>query len=165
MEMEEQYTETTTQTEQTEETSEAKTEKKKTYAEALQEHKDKLKEIQAKIKELKSRNEKTEEEKAELKKLKATQSVLKLEKAKLQKKVDNAKQNAIIRAEGKKLAERKQAAINKVLEAEGLRTENGVKGLIALRRICTKYNVTNSKTLDSCLTYVNQNAPHLLGNG
>lgn len=163
--MEEQYMETTTQMEQTGKTSEAKTEKKKTYAEALQEHKDKLKEIQAKIKDLKSKNEKTEEEKAELKKLKATQSVLKLEKAKLQKKVDNAKQNAIIRAEGKKLAERKQAAINKVLEAEGLRTENGVKGLIALRRICTKYNVTGNKTLEKCLEYVKQNAAHLINNG
>lgn len=159
---EEQHTETAAQTE---ETTEAKTEKRKTYAEALQEHKDKLKEIQAKIKELNSKNEKTEEEKTELKKLKATQSELKLEKAKLQKKVDNAKQNAIIRAEGKKLAERKQVAINKVLDAEGLNTENGVKGLIALRRVCMKYNVTGNKTLDSCLSYVKQNAPHLLSNG
>lgn len=159
---EEQHTETAAQTE---EKAEVKTEKRKTNAEALQEAKDEIKSTQEKIKELQGNKEKTEEEKAELKKLKAELAVLKMEKAKLQKKVDNARNNAVIRAEGKKLAGLKQEAINKVLDAEGLNTENGVKGLIALRRVCMKYNVTGNKTLDSCLSYVKQNAPHLLSNG
>lgn len=159
---EEQYTETAAQTE---ETTEAKTEKRKTNAEALQEAKDEIKATQEKIKELQSNKDKSEEEKAELKNLKAKLSVLKVEKAKLQKKVDNARNNAVIRAEGKKLAGLKQEAINKVLDTEGLNTENGVKGLIALRRVCMKYNVTGNKTLESCLSYVKQNAPHLLSNG
>ena len=156
---EEQHTETAAQTE---ETTEAKTEKRKTNAEALQEAKDEIKATQEKIKELQSNKDKSEEEKAELKNLKAKLSVLKVEKAKLQKKVDNARNNAVIRAEGKKLAGLKQEAINKVLDTEGLNTENGVKGLIALRRVCMKYNVTGNKTLESCLSYVKQNAPHLL---
>lgn len=118
----------------TEET-ESKNEKKKTNAEMLDEIKTKLKDIQKKIKALKDNKDKTDSEKAELKELQAKLPALKVKKAGLQKKVDNAKQNAIIRAEGKKLAERKQEAINKVLEAEGLNTENGVKSLIALLRV------------------------------
>ncbi len=137
---------------------------RKSNAEALQEAKDEIKTTQEKIKELQGNKEKTEEEKAELKNLKAKLSVLKVEKAKLQKKVDNARNNAVIRAEGKKLAGLKQEAINKVLDAEGLNTENGVKGLIALRRVCLKYNVKGNKTLEKCLEYVKQNAPNLINN-
>lgn len=151
-------------TSQAEENNEAKTEKRKTNAEALQEAKDEIKAMQEKIKELQGNKEKSEEEKAELKKLKAGLAILKMEKAKLQKKVDNAKNNAVIRAEEKKLAVMKQEAINKVLDAEGLNTENSVKGLIALRRVCMKYNVRSNKTLEQCLSYVQQTAPHLLNN-
>lgn len=151
-------------TSQAEENNEAKTEKRKTNAEALQEAKDEIKAMQEKIKELQGNKENSEEEKAELKKLKAGLAILKMEKAKLQKKVDNAKNNAVIRAEEKKLAVMKQEAINKVLDAEGLNTENSVKGLIALRRVCMKYNVRGNKTLEQCLSYVQQTAPHLLNN-
>ncbi len=158
---EEQHTETAAQAE---ETAEAKTEKRKTNTEALQEAKEEIKSTQEKIKELQGNKEKNEEEKAELKKLKAELSVLKMEKAKLQKKVDNARNNAVIRAEGKKLAGLKQEAINKVLDAEGLNTENGVKGLIALRRTCLKYHIKGNKSLEKCLDYVKQNAPNLLPN-
>ena len=147
------------------EEAEQKKEKKKTNKEELEEVKAELKAVQEKIKDLQVKKDKTEEERASLKELKAKLSLLKIEKAKLQKKVDNAKTNAVIRAEGKKLAERKQEAINKVLDAEGLNTENGVKGLIALRRVCMKYNVTGNKTLEKCLEHVKQNAPHLLSNG
>ena len=150
---------------QTEEKAEVRTEKRKTNEEKLKELKDITKDLQGKIKDLQGKKDKTEDEKSELKKLKAKLSQVKIDKAKQQKKVDNAKTNAIIRAEGKKLAERKQEAINKVLEAEEITTENGVKGLIALRRVCMKYNVTGNKNLEKCLEYVKQNAPHLLANG
>ena len=150
-------------TSQAEENNEAKT-KRKNNVEALHEAKEEIKSTQEKIKALQSNKEKSEEEKAELKKLKAGLAILKMEKAKLQKKVDNAKNNAVIRAEEKKLAVMKQEAINKVLDAEGLNTENSVKGLIALRRVCMKYNVRSNKTLEQCLSYVQQTAPHLLNN-
>lgn len=150
-------------TSQAEENNEAKN-KRKNNAEALREAKEEIKLTQEKIKELQSNKEKSEEEKAELKKLKAELAILKMEKAKLQKKVDNAKNNAVIRAEEKKLAGMKQEAINKVLDAEGLNTENSVKGLIALRRVCMKYNVRSNKTLEQCISYVQQTAPHLLNN-
>lgn len=150
-------------TSQAEENNEAKN-KRKNNAEALHEAKEEIKSTQEKIKALQSNKEKSEEEKAELKKLKAGLAILKMEKAKLQKKVDNAKNNAVIRAEEKKLAVMKQEAINKVLDAEGLNTENSVKGLIALRRVCMKYNVRSNKTLEQCLSYVQQTAPHLLNN-
>lgn len=150
-------------TSQAEENNESKT-KRKNNVEALHEAKEEIKSTQEKIKALQSNKEKSEEEKAELKKLKAGLAILKMEKAKLQKKVDNAKNNAVIRAEEKKLAVMKQEAINKVLDAEGLNTENSVKGLIALRRVCMKYNVRSNKTLEQCLSYVQQTAPHLLNN-
>ena len=150
-------------TSQAEENNEAKT-KRKNNVEALHEAKEEIKSTQEKIKALQSNKEKSEEEKAELKKLKAGLAILKMEKAKLQKKVDNAKNNAVIRAEEKKLAVMKQEAINKVLDAEGLNTENSVKGLIALRRVCMKYNVRSNKPLEQCLSYVQQTAPHLLNN-
>ena len=150
-------------TSQAEENNEAKT-KRKNNVEALHDAKEEIKSTQEKIKALQSNKEKSEEEKAELKKLKAGLAILKMEKAKLQKKVDNAKNNAVIRAEEKKLAVMKQEAINKVLDAEGLNTENSVKGLIALRRVCMKYNVRSNKTLEQCLSYVQQTAPHLLNN-
>ena len=150
-------------TSQAEENNEAKT-KRKNNVEALHEAKEEIKSTQEKIKALQSNKEKSEEEKAELKKLKAGLAILKMEKAKLQKKVDNAKNNAVIRAEEKKLAVMKQEAINKVLDAEGLNTENSVKGLIALRRVCMKYNVRSNKTLEQCLSYIQQTAPHLLNN-
>lgn len=150
-------------TSQAEENNEAKT-KRKNNVEALHEAKEEIKSTQEKIKALQSNKGKSEEEKAELKKLKAGLAILKMEKAKLQKKVDNAKNNAVIRAEEKKLAVMKQEAINKVLDAEGLNTENSVKGLIALRRVCMKYNVRSNKTLEQCLSYVQQTAPHLLNN-
>lgn len=150
-------------TSQAEENNEAKT-KRKNNVEALHEAKEEIKSTQEKIKALQSNKEKSEEEKAELKKLKAGLAILKMEKAKLQKKVDNAKNNAVIRAEEKKLAVMKQEAINKVLDAEGLNTENSVKGLIALRRVCMKYNVRSNKTLEQCLSYVQQTASHLLNN-
>lgn len=150
-------------TSQAEENNEAKT-KRKNNVEALHEAKEEIKSTQEKIKALQSNKEKSEEEKAELKKLKAGLAILKMEKAKLQKKVDNAKNNAVIRAEEKKLAVMKQEAINKVLDAEGLNTENSVKGLIALRRVCMKYNVRSNKTLEQCLSYVQQTAQHLLNN-
>ena len=150
-------------TSQAEENNEAKT-KRKNNVEALHEAKEEIKSTQEKIKALQSNKEKSEEEKAELKKLKAGLAILKMEKAKLQKKVDNAKNNAVIRTKEKKLAVMKQEAINKVLDAEGLNTENSVKGLIALRRVCMKYNVRSNKTLEQCLSYVQQTAPHLLNN-
>ena len=146
------------------EESEQKKEKKKTNKEKLEEVKAELKAVQENIKDLQGKKDKTEEERISLKELKAKLSFLKIEKAKLQKKVDNAKTNAVIRAEGKKLAERKQEAINKVLDAEGLNTENGVKGLIALRRVCIKYEVKGNRTLEKCLEYVKQNAPQLINN-
>lgn len=143
---------------------EPKKEKKQTNEEKLKELKDITKDLQGKIKDLQGKKDKTEDEKAELKKLKAKLSQVKIDKAKQQKKVDNAKTNAVIRAEGKKLAERKQEAINKVLDAEGLNTENGVKGLIALRRVCMQYEIKGNRTLEKCLEYVKQNAPQLINN-
>jgi len=139
-------------------------EKKQTNEEKLKELKDTIKDLQGKIKDLQERKDKSEDEKAEIKKLKTKLSQAKIDKAKQQKKVDNAKTNAVIRIEGKKLAERKQEAINKVLDAEGLNTENGVKGLIALRRVCIQYEIKTNKMLEKCLDYVKQNAPQLINN-
>ena len=137
---------------------------KKSNVELLEEVKAELKETQKKIKELKANKEKTEQEKAELKQLQDKIPALKVNKATLEKKVNNAKINAIIRTQGKKMAEKKQEAINKVLNEEGLNTENSVKGLIALRRVCLKYNVNGNKTLEKCLEYVRQNAPTIINN-
>lgn len=133
-----------------------------TTAEKLEAIKEEIKKTQHRIKELKANKSKTDGEKAELKELQGSLSELKVSKAELQKKVDNAKNNAIIHAAKKKSTERKQEAINKVLEEEGLNTENGVKGLIALRRTALKYGVKTNNELASCLDFIKQNASHLL---
>ena len=139
--------------------------KKKTNVELLDEAKKELKETQQKVKELKEKKDKTDKEKAELKTLQAKLSSLKVEKAKLQKKIDTAKQNAVIKSEEKKLADSKQEAIRKVLEAEELNTENGVKAIIELRRTAKRYGIKNNKQFVACLEYIKQNAPHLINNG
>lgn len=135
-----------------------------TTAEKLESTKEEIKKTQHKIKELKANKYKSDSENAELKELQGKLSDLKVSKAKLQKKVDNAKNNAIIHAAKKKSAERKQEAINKVLEEEGLHTENGVKGLIALRHTVLRYGVKTNNELAACLDFIKQNAPHLLNN-
>lgn len=138
---------------------------KKSKKERMEEVKKEIKEKAVLIKELRANKNKTHEEKEKLSSLIDESEELKIKKDTLKKEIDAEKLNASIRQRKKKLADKKQEAIIKLLEAEGITTENGVKGLIALRRVCMKYNVTGNKTLDSCLSYVKQNAPHLLSNG
>lgn len=164
---------------------ELKEEKQKqpTSAEKLKVTKEEIKETKHRIKALKANKYKSDSEEAELKELQDKLSDLIVSKANLQKKIENAKNNAIIHAENKKMTERKQVAINRVLEEEGIDTENGVKGLIALRRTAFKYDVNSNNELDmhlelsqTVLKYgiknnnelirifesVKQNAPYLL---
>ena len=121
-----------------------------------------LKAIREEIKALKVNKEKTAEEKAKLEELEEKSAQLKIEREELKKKIENEKRNAVIRQTKKKLADKKQEAIIKVLEAEGLNTENSIKNLIALKRVCSEFNVKNNKALRKCLELVKANSPQTL---
>lgn len=138
--------------------------KRQTNAEKLENVNEEIKVTKRRIKELKANKFKTDDENELMEKLEEVLSELLISQAKLEKKEFNAKRNAKVKAEKEKQAKRKQEAINRVLEEEGIKTENQVKGLIALRRISHKYGISTSKELDRCLDFVKQNAPHLFNN-
>lgn len=135
---------------------------KKSKKERMDEVKKEIKEKAALIKELRANKNKTQEEKEKLSSLIDESEELKIEKDTLKKEIDAEKLNASIRQRKKKLADKKQEAIMKLLEAEGITTENEVKGLIAMRRFLHECNLNNSKVIKRCLDYVKQNNPSLL---
>ena len=97
---------------------------KKSKKERMEEVKKEIKEKAALIKELRANKNKTQEEKEKLSSLIDESEELKIEKDTLKKEIDAEKLNASIRQRKKKLADKKQEAIMKLLEAEGITTEN-----------------------------------------
>lgn len=135
---------------------------RKTKKDRLAEVKDELKNLKDEIKTLKANKSKTEDEKRNLESLVIKSENLKIEQAELKKDIEAEKYNAVIRQKKKKLADKKQEAIIKVLEAEGINTENEVKGLIKIRRKLSKAGISGYEQLDKCLAYIKSNAPELL---
>ena len=135
---------------------------RKTKKDRLAEVKDELKNLKDEIKTLKANKSKTEDEKRNLESLVIKSENLKIEQAELKKDIEAEKYNAVIRQKKKKLADKKQEAIIKVLEAEGINTENEVKGLIKIRRKLSKAGISGYEQLDKCLAYIKSNAPDLL---
>lgn len=135
---------------------------RKTKKERLEEVKQEIKDIREQVKGLRANKSKTEDEKRKLESLIIKSDNLKIEQAELKKDIEAEKYNAVIRQKKKKLADKKQEAIIKVLEAEGITTENDIKGLIRIRRELTKAGITGHQQLNNCLEYLKKNAPNLL---
>lgn len=135
---------------------------RKNKKDRLIEVKEEIKKLKEEIKTLKANKGKTEDEKRKLERLVIKSENLKIEQAELKKDIEAEKYNAVIRAKKKKLADKKQEAIIKVLEAEEITTENDVKGLIQIRRELTKAGITGHQQLNKCLDYLKNNAPELL---
>jgi len=125
----------------------------------LREAKEELKKTKDKIAELKKTalNDRTEEQKEQFKALSKALQENKYRLAKARQEYDRFKNSRLVRQQKKKLEEGKQQAIIKILEAEGIGTENEVKKLISIKRILKNYGVNDVAHLKNILDYVVRN--------
>jgi len=106
--------------------------------------------------------ERTDEEKKQIQELSKKLQEQKYELAKARREYDRDKNSRSVRQQKKKLEEGKQQAIIKILQAEGIETENEVKTLIKIKRVLKKYGVKDITHLKNVLEYVGYNIPQLL---
>jgi|GEM_PF-2143094 len=134
------------------------------YEKCLREAKDVIKDTKDKIEKLKKINpkERTDEEKKQIQELSKKLQEQKYELAKARREYDRDKNSRSVRQQKKKLEEGKQQAIIKILQAEGIETENEVKTLIKIKRVLKKYGVKDITHLKNVLEYVGYNIPQLL---
>lgn len=130
------------------------------YEKELREAKEEIKKTKEEIAKLKEIEPKarTGEQKKQLSEMNKRLQENKYRLAKARQEYDRAKNSRSVRQQKKKLEEGKQVAIIKILQAEGIETENEVKNLIRTRKLLGKYGVKDNEHLKNILDYVVRNA-------